>query len=764
MKRNTIILVLLLCIHFLHAQLIPIIPFPNNVKLEKDSFKFSQQVKIVVKDTQNINNEIKWFNDLLSKKCGYTLSTSDAPSNEIEYIEFLPGNKSSNNAEHYAMQIQKNKISISANNNTGIQYALINIIELLPSVNKPSGNKAPKKIFYLPCLKIDDEPRFAWRGMHLDVSRHFASVDFIKKYIDLLALHKMNTFHWHLTDDQGWRIEIKKYPLLTKIGSLRKGSMIGPYKDQKFDSIPYSGFYTQENIKDIVLYAQNRHVTIVPEIEMPGHASAAIAAYPWLSCRRQATEVERGWGVFEDVLCTRDSTFNFIEDVLKEVIELFPGKYIHVGGDECPKTRWKVCKDCQARMKNEKLSNEHQLQSYFISKVEKWLNAHNKQLIGWDEILEGGLAPNAAVMSWRGTEGGITAAKSGHYVVMSPGSHCYFDHYQADPSQEPLAIGGFTPIEKVYDYDPVPNELSDSEKKFVMGAQANLWTEYMTNENQMEYMAYPRACALAEVLWTNKNNKNASRFFTNLEQHLSLLRTLNVNYSSNYLRVDQKIISENGNLKVELISSIPGQTIVYSKDDKPFISTSEKYTQAILITGKEKINACILKNNELAGTISTKTYNPSLSSACKVSIEPQASGSYPGIGSFTLVDGYIAHAPRKNDEWLGWSGKDVSITLQLKKLTSIQSVKIYYLQETLSWIYAPSSIAIAFSEDGKTWSAEKYLNKEEICAGKDCARFDKLATKAMYIKLSIKNFGKIPEGNNGAGSDAWLFLNEIEVN
>jgi len=385
----------------------------------------------------------------------------------------------------------------------------------------------------VPVLTITDYPRFSWRGLHLDVSRHFFPVEFIKRYIDLMAQYKFNTFHWHLTEDQGWRIEIKKYPKLQEIAAFRKETLLGHYSDQphKFDGQRYGGYYTQEEIKDVVAYAAKRHVTIVPEIEMPGHSLAALSAYPVLGCTGGPYEAATLWGVFDDVYCAgKESTFAFLENVLDEVLDLFPGEYIHVGGDECPKARWKDCAHCQKRMKAEGLEDEHELQSYFIQRIEKYLNAKGRKLIGWDEILEGGLAPNAAVMSWRGEDGGIAAAKAGHPVVMTPGFALYFDHYQGDPENEPVAFGGNTPLKKVYEYEPIPAALSQEELSYILGAQANVWTEYIKTPEHVEYMVYPRALALAEVVWSQRENRNWANFVMRLPHQLKLLDQQKVNY------------------------------------------------------------------------------------------------------------------------------------------------------------------------------------------------------------------------------------------
>jgi len=386
----------------------------------------------------------------------------------------------------------------------------------------------------VPFVDIEDVPRFAWRGMHLDVGRHMFPIDFIKKYIDYLAFHKLNVFHWHLTEDQGWRIEIKKYPKLTEISAFRNETIVGHHSTnpQKFDGQKYGGFYTQEEIKEVVKYANERFITVVPEIEMPGHAIAALAAYPELSCTGGPFDVRTSWGISDDIFCAgNENTFEFLKIVLSEVVELFPSKFIHIGGDEAPKARWHECLKCKKRIADENLADEHELQSYFIQRIEKYLNSKGKEIIGWDEILEGGLAPNAAVMSWRGNSGGIEAAKQKHNVVMAPTTRCYFDYYQTEyKDNEPLSIGGFLPLEKVYSFNPIPSELTKEEAKFIIGAQANVWTEYMPNPKQVEYMAFPRMSALAEVVWTNNENKNFNDFLSRMGFQYKRFDAMKINY------------------------------------------------------------------------------------------------------------------------------------------------------------------------------------------------------------------------------------------
>ena len=424
--------------------------------------------------------------------------------------------------EGYTLDINKTGIYVEGQKG-GVFYATQSLKQLL-------FFDSTKKQYGFESWKIKDYPRFAWRGMHLDVCRHFFPIEFVKKYIDLMAFYKMNTFHWHLTEDQGWRIEIRQYPLLTEIGGTRKETMVEKnFKPYKGDGIPHTGFYTQEEIQSVVAYALERNVTIVPEIEMPGHSLAALAAYPEFACSSGPFEVATTWGVFEDIYCPKEETFNFLENILAEVCALFPGQYIHIGGDEAPKAAWKKSEVAQEVMKREGLKNEEELQSYFIRRIEKFVQSQGKSIIGWDEILEGGLAPNAAVMSWRGEEGGIAAAKMGHDVVMTPGSHCYFDHYQGPKETEPLAIGGNTTLEKVYQYNPIPASLNIEERNHILGAQANVWTEYLATPEQVEYMAYPRACALSEVLWSPEDKKDWKGFQERMKTQYLLLKKMNVN-------------------------------------------------------------------------------------------------------------------------------------------------------------------------------------------------------------------------------------------
>ncbi len=511
--------------------IVPIIPNPFLWKDQiTDTGSFTINAETFLVDSLNeFPNELEVFNAQLKKVYGFSLPIAHE-SKKSNFICVFQGHEGNRNirVDGYILNVKRNSI-VLLGYPTGISYGLETIFQMMQQ-------KAPEQ-WTVQTLFISDYPKYEWRGMHLDVCRHFFSKEEVEKYLDDLALYKFNVFHWHLTDDQGWRIEIKKYPLLTEIGSRRKETVVGHNSDSaKYDGIPYGGFYTRQDIKDIVAYATARHITVVPEIEMPGHALAALAAYPSLSCTGGPFEVGRTWGVYDDVFCPKEETFRFLEDVLDEVCDLFPGVYIHIGGDECVKKRWKTCGSCQALMKKEGLKNENELQSYFIRRIEKYLNAKGKQIIGWDEILEGGLAPNAVVMSWRGMSGGLAAAKQKHKVIMSPGTPCYFDHYQSkDRSHEPLAIGGFNPLEKVYAYDPVPAKIPAADKNFILGAQGNVWSEYIVDFAHVEYMSIPRMCALSEALWSFPNRKNYANFQKRLKVHALLLDKMKVNYARHFL-------------------------------------------------------------------------------------------------------------------------------------------------------------------------------------------------------------------------------------
>ncbi|MBS1974798.1 MAG: beta-N-acetylhexosaminidase, partial [Bacteroidetes bacterium] len=496
----------------------------------------------MVAEGEDAKKAAAFLNDYLQDFYGFQLKIANQPGSN--YIQLLTKKIfSSGTGDSYSMDVSKSAVKIEGNTHEATFYGVQTLIQLLP-VEKSAKLK-------LPAIEVEDYPRFKYRGLMLDVGRHFMPLDFVKKYIDFIALHKMNRFHWHLTEDQGWRIEIKKYPKLTEIGSCRNGTIIGHHPGTGNDNEKNCGYYTQEQIREVVKYAADRYITIIPEIEMPGHSSAAIAAYPQLSCFPDEStaiakgvtwagdttgkQVQQSWGVYDDVYCPSEYTFKFLEDVLDEVMQLFPSEYIHVGGDECPKTNWKRSTFCQNLIKEKGLKDEEGLQSYFIQRIEKYLNSKGKRIIGWDEILEGGIAPNATIMSWRGESGGIAAAKQHHNVIMTPGNYVYFDHAQSK-KEDSLTIGGYLPLETVYYYNPVPAELGPAEQKFVLGAQANVWTEYMSNPGKVEYMIFPRLSALSEVLWSPNADKNFDDFLQRMQAQYKRYDLWNVKYNTKGIR------------------------------------------------------------------------------------------------------------------------------------------------------------------------------------------------------------------------------------
>jgi hexosaminidase len=664
-------------------------------------------------------------------------------------------NKLSKTPMKHVIRIAPNQILVSGGSAQAVFHGINSVAQLFLTWNKKD---------LLACRTIQDAPKFSWRGMHLDVCRHFFPVKFIKKYIDLLALYKMNVFHWHLTEDQAWRIEIKKYPKLTEIGAWRKGTMVGPYDEQKFDTIRYGGFYTQEQIKEIVQYAADRHITVVPEIEMPGHALAALAAHPEFSCTGGPFEVARGWGVFDDVFCAKDETFQFLEDVLSEVLELFPSTYIHIGGDECPKVRWKSCAKCQNTMKQNGLKDEHELQSYFVQRIEKFLNSKGRKLIGWDEILEGGLAPGAAVMSWRGTQGGIEAARMKHHVVMTPGSHCYFDHYQGNPKYEPLAFGGYTTLEKVYGFNPIPAELNKKEAQYILGAQGNVWTEYMDSEKQVEYMVLPRLLALSEVLWGTSNPVMYDRFLQRVEQHMKhIFGTLGYNFSKSIYAVELKVEMENGQLFARLISPVVKE--VFYDLGKPWSHTSQVYSGRIPIQKSITLHYGHVYDNKLMDAMTfEQRFVVNKATAKPIELLHQPHQNYASGGANTLIDGIQSDGRHFGNGWLGFSGTDLVATIDLMEEGPLNTLGINVLERKGSWIFYPSEVIFEGSLDGKNYVKMASADLEIIKKLKGKLMLPVIASRIVrYVRVTATNAGVIPDGLPGAGNKAWLFVEEIVV-
>jgi len=516
------------------SRVVSIIPRPVQLEIRDGSYRLTPAASIVA--GKEVSFEGHQLSAMLWPATGFALQVVEKARAGVPVIELkLDPALEKLGEEGYRLSVTPQKVSIRASRPAGIFYACQSLRQLLPPEIFRAARVANVE-WTIPCVRIEDYPRFRWRGATLDSARHFMPKEFVRKFIDLLALQKMNTMQWHLTDDQGWRIEIRKYPRLTEIGAWRKETLVGRLPDDRtapleFDGKPHGGYYSQDDIREIVEYARARHVNVVPEIEMPGHAQAARAAYPELGYSGKSLEVLTKWGVSEEIFSASEKTITFLQDVLTEVMELFPSKFIHTGGDEAVKTQWKASEEAQARIKELGLKNEEELQGYFTRRMDEFLTSKGRRLIGWDEILEGGLAPNAVVMSWRGVKGGIAAARAGHDVVMAPTGYTYFDYYQSsNTDKEPLAIGGYVPLELVYKYEPIPEELPAEYAKHVLGAQGQLWTEYMPTPKQVEYMAFPRLAALAEVTWTPRESKDYQEFLERLSTYLMRLGILDVNY------------------------------------------------------------------------------------------------------------------------------------------------------------------------------------------------------------------------------------------
>ena len=564
---------------------VKLVPEPAWINISEGSYRISAAAPIyIASDDPDLRMAAAYLQERLLSSAGMNLAIEVNPDKgkgiHLEMGELA----SSTHPEGYELVVSGNGISIKANAARGVFYGIQTLLQLLPPDVYGSDGSLEIKDLVVRQVEVRDEPRYDWRGMHLDVGRHIYPVEFVKKYIDLIAMHKMNVFHWHLTEDQGWRIEIQQYPLLTEIGSVRKTAEGGTY----------GGFYTQDEIKEIVDYARTRFVDVMPEIELPGHSVAALAAYPELSCTGGPFEVRTAWGVSEDVYCAgKEETFEFLENVIDEVVELFPFEYFHIGGDECPKVRWEDCADCQSRIRQEGLSNEHELQSWFIRRIEQYLDTKGKRMVGWDEILEGGLAPKATVMSWRGMQGGIDAAREFHDVIMSPTSHCYFDYYQGDAQYEPKAIGGYLPLEKVYSFEHTPDELSADEAIHILGAQGNVWTEYIPTTEQVEYMAVPRMCALAEVVWSPKSVRDYELFLFRMKEHYRRLDALDVNY-----RVPVPVVTNSSfvflrEFTLELHKAVEGAKILFTTDGTDPEVGGVEYTEPLTFTHDAQVKAVI---------------------------------------------------------------------------------------------------------------------------------------------------------------------------
>lgn len=748
-----------------------IIPKPQQLEVFPGFFHLDNKTKLAIPKDSAGFEEAKFFSDLFKIPSGIDLPiSSDEGTKNVIQLQIISSEEIPQDG--YILDISEDKILLQAKSTNGLFYGFQSILQLLP-VEIFNSELSNQVSWQVPLCRITDWPRFSWRGMHLDVSRHFFSTDFIKRYIDLIALHKMNVFHWHLTDDNGWRIEIKKYPKLTEVAAWRVDREGISWREvtppQPGEKATYGGFYTQEEIKDIVAYATTRHISIIPEIEMPGHSCEVFAAYPELSCQGKLLYVQPGsYWPNTDIFCAgNEAVFAFLEDVIDEVVELFPAPYIHVGGDEADKTEWEKCTKCQTRIRKEKLSNEQELQSWFIKRIEKYVQSKGKKMIGWDEILEGGLAPEATVMSWRGMEGGIESARLGQDVIMSPTSYCYFDYYQADPDFEPEAIGGFLSLKKVYSFEPIPEELTLKEAMHVLGGQGNLWTEYISSNEHAEYMALPRMTALSEVLWSPKESRNWEDFQLRLQKQFERFNILKVNYSKGSWKVDIQAQKSPDGFQVKLSSEQFNKPIKYTLDGSVPTESSTNYTGPFIISETTQITAALSENGKLMEYPSVKNIVFHKGLGKSLTLVKPASSQYQANGIQSLVDGLRGSTSYRDGYWMGFRGDDVDCLVDLEEETLITSVSAGFFQNSRNWIFMPQKIIVELLDNNKKLLMKKELTTEATLEAKgtiiETPSADFGGVNARYVRLWAKNIESIPAWHEGAGKKGWIFIDEIVI-
>ena len=742
-----------------------IIPMPLDTQLaEQGMFILTEGTPVIYPEgNAKMQNNANFLAEYVKEKTGITLAPT-AGTDGKGIILKVEENKEK--PEGYSLKVSADNVIICGGSEAGVFYGIQTLRKSLPVAQ---GGKVA-----LPAVEINDAPRFNYRGGMLDVARHYFTLDSLKRYIDLLAMHNINRFHWHLSEDQGWRIEIKSRPLLTEKGSMRKQTVIGR-NSGKYDGKPYGGFYTQEEAREIVAYAAERYITVIPEIDMPGHMMGALHAYPELGCTGGPYDVWCQWGVSEEVLCAgNDATLKFIEDVLGEIVQIFPSEYIHVGGDECPKTRWKSCPKCQARIKalgikgDEKHTAEEYLQSFVINHAEKFLNSKGRQMIGWDETLEGGLAPNATVMSWRGEGGGIEAARQKHNVIMTPNTYLYFDYYQTkDTEYEPLAIGGYLPLERVYSYEPMPKALSAEKQKYIVGVQANLWAEYITTFSQAEYMLLPRLAALSEIQWSSADKKNYECFLSRLPRMVQLYDVKQYNYATHAFDITANLVpdSNEGVLKVSF-KTIDNCPIHYTLDGSEPTASSPLYKDTLKITEASTISAVGIRPTGKS-RVFTEKLNIHKATFKPITLMQPSSRGYTFGGAGTLLDGLKGQFNYKTGHWIGFQGNDVEAVIDMKEPTEVSSVSVSTLVEKGDWIFGARTFAVYTSEDGKDFkevACEEYPamtldNPNQIY--EHTLKFNPVSTR--YLKVFVQSEHSMPLWHGSNGAPAFIFIDEIVV-
>ena len=770
MKLNCIIAALCCCAFFSCTQNeqanYQVIPLPQDITMtDGGSFMLDNSVQIIVpEDNSKMMRNAQFLSEYVKEATGIELAITTDVS--VEPAIRLALGVDDENKEAYLMTIEPGQVGITGASEAGVFYGIQTLRKSLPKVKTTAVE--------LPAANIYDYPRFAYRGAHFDVSRHYFPVDSVKRFIDMLALHNINRFHWHLTDDQGWRIEIKKYPELTKVASYRPETVIGRNSGE-YDGTPHSGFYTQDEARDIVAYAAERHITVIPEIDLPGHMQAALTAYPNLGCTGGPYEVWKMWGVSENVLCAgNDETLRFIEDVFTEIIDIFPSEYIHVGGDECPKVRWEKCPKCQKRIKqlgiksDAKHTKEEYLQSFVINHAEKFLNSKGRQIIGWDEILEGGLAPNATVHAWRGFGEAIEAARQGHDVIMSPTTFMYFDYYQTkDTENEPLAIGGYLPLEKVYSLEPVPEALNAHEAKHIIGVQANLWTEYIGTYSHVEYMELPRMAALSEVQWTLSEEKNYENFLQRIPQMVKTYEMKGYNYATHVFDVTASFSPDTvKNALMITLKTIDNADVYYTLDGTEPTSKSMRYNSPIAVTDSCTFKARAIRGDKLGRVIGEKIkFNKASMKPIKM-LQP-INKQYEFGGAPTLVDGLKGNGNYKTGRWIAFYRNDMEAVIDLQKETEISRVAITTCVEKGDWIFDVRRFAVAVSSDGENFKEIAAEDFPILTLDNPNGLYDHALTFApvttRYVKVTAIPEHSLPEWHGGKGNPSFIFVDEIEI-
>lgn len=745
-----------------------IIPKPLDVNCKGDaSFLLKDGVAVIYpENNRKMQDNAEFLVDYVERQTGVKL-TSHAGM-PVDGAICLTLDLSDDNAEAYKLIVNDKRVCISGASEAGVFYGIQTLRKSLPVAQDINVN--------LSAVEIYDKPRFAYRGAMLDVARHFYTVDEVKTFIDMLALHNINRFHWHLTDDQGWRIEIKKYPKLMSVASERKETVVGRWYSGIYDGKPYGGYYTQDELRDVIDYAAKRHITIIPEVDLPGHMQAALTAYPELGCTGGPYEVRTIWGVSQDVLCVgNDFTLQFVKDVLSEVADIFPSEYIHIGGDECPKVRWEKCPKCQERIKSlglksdAKHTKEQRLQSYMIQEAAKYLKEKGKRIIGWTEILDGGLVPDATLMSWIGESGGIEAAHQHHDVIMTPNTYLYFDYYQSKKVEdEPLAIGGYLPIEKTYNYEPMPKELTKEEQQYIKGVQANLWTEYIPVFSQVQYMVLPRLGAAAEVQWTDPSKKDYKDFLRRVPHLVAVYDCYGWNCATHVydVNVDMKADTVNHVLNVQL-STMADDPIYYTLDGQDPTEKSLKYTKPFTIDQSVVLKTMAVHPDRTSKiSVDTIRFNKATLKPV-VLLQPNESRFSPD-GPVVLVDGRNGNHSFDTGAWLAVAGNDLEAVINMQAETILSSASVHVYVRKDAWLFDARGFSVSVSSDNKNYkevASQEYKQMQESDSDgiiEHELSFD--PCKATYVKIKVISEKSMPDWHWDAGKAPFLLVDEIILN